>query len=417
MGMQKNKSFYCQEPSDYERERLSILRSCNILDTPNEDCFDSLIHIVQETFNTRIALISLLDENRLWFKAKAGVVLKEVPREVAICSYSVLYNNVTIIQDLSQDVRFKDNPLVKDPHNIHFYAGAPIFVDGYKIGTVCILDSKPRHNFTGLDAIKLSEYAAIVSDLICMKRNVSIEKERSYAKSEFIHELSHEIKTPLNVITGISKILLHSKDIAADKTKLIKVMNNSAETLSQLVSTISDIEMIENKKLVIERAPFDIHKCLSDITKSMSVLAGNKNLALKTDLKALKNKIIDTDELRLKQVLINIIGNAIKYTDEGRIEFKVYDHAPVLGRDDYIQFSIRDTGLGIPEKDHGKIFNRFERVDRRTHHRDGSGLGLTITKNIVDHLGGIINFESEIGKGSHFWICFPKETLAISDKH
>lgn len=401
-----------------EQERLAVLKSCQILDTEPEECFDSLVHLVQEAFDAPIALITMLDEDRLWFKAKMGVEIEQVSRKAAICTHAVLYNNVTVIHDLTDDKRFQGNPLLNAPYNIRFYAGAPIIVEGgYKLGTVCVLDKKPRHDFTGLDAIRLAEFAAIVSDLIMMRKKANVETERNSAKSEFLHELSHEMKTPLSVIAGISKILMDSEGIDEGKMKLIKVMNQSAGSLTELISTINDMELINNKKMQMHNSRFDLLKLLDEVKDILTILSNNKGLEFKSDFSDVVDIDVCTDRLRLKQVLINILGNAVKYTNEGHIKFTVKSLPRTLQYPSAIQFCVEDTGLGIPEKDQDNIFNRFVRIKRRVHHRDGAGLGLTITKNIVDEMGGLIDFESTPGQGSRFWVTLPKEILKITQKH
>ena len=312
MNRQLKSSNVLGADDEYELQRLHILKSCRIMDTPPEDCFDSLVHLVQESFQTPVALITLLDDKRLWFKAKAGVDIKQVPRKASICAHTILYNNVTVVHDLKDDKRFHNNPLLDPPYNVRFYAGAPIIMEGgYKIGTVCVLDNKPRHEFSGLDAIRLAEYAGVVGDLIAMRKKVSVEMQSNNAKSEFLHELSHEIKTPLNVISGISKILIDSTDIKAEKAKLIQVMNQSANSLTDLMEKINDIELINNRKLSLVKSRFNLFNCVSEVQNIISVLTENKGIDFKTDFKDIKNVTVYTDKLRLKQVLMNVLGNML----------------------------------------------------------------------------------------------------------
>ncbi|GEM_PF-2982877 len=411
MGAYRRKTYKRDDFPEYEQERLSILKSYQILDTDQEECFDSIVEMIQESFNVPIALITIIDENRLWFKAKAGVNISEIPRKSSICAYTVLYDNVTIIHDLKDDIRFSGSPMLGPPYNLRFYAGAPIIVEGgYKLGTVCLLGHEARHDFTGLDAIKLAEYAAIVSDLIIMRRNAVVEKSKNHAKSEFIHELSHEFKTPLNVITGVSKILMDSKDIPVEKNRLIEVMHSSAEALSELVNTLNDLELIENQRLKLVNEWFDLHSVVQDVSNSLSVLITDKALEFKEDYEEIKGLNYYGDKLRLKQVLINLIANAVKYTDKGSIELKAYNYSPSLEGDDYVEFQVKDTGIGISVEDQGRIFDRFCRDEKRVYHREGAGLGLTIAKKIIDEMGGVIGFESKPDKGSCFWVRLPMKS-------
>lgn len=142
-------------PQD-EEARLKTLRSLNILDTSSEERFDRLTRMAKRMFNVPIALVSLVDENRQWFKSCIGLTVSETPRDISFCGHAILGNEIFVIPDATKDKRFADNPLVIDEPNIRFYAGCPLrFTDGSKLGTLCIIDQKPRHlSNEDLEALK-----------------------------------------------------------------------------------------------------------------------------------------------------------------------------------------------------------------------------------------------------------------------
>lgn len=129
-----------------EAERIQVLRELLILDSPPEDRFDNITAYCQSRFDTEIALVTLVDAERQWFKSAAGLQTKETPREISFCGHTILQDEVMIVSDASRDERFADNPLVTGSPYIHFYAGAPLkLTSGYTVGTLCLIDSKPKY--------------------------------------------------------------------------------------------------------------------------------------------------------------------------------------------------------------------------------------------------------------------------------
>ena len=146
-----------------EKSRLETLRSLNILDTASEERFDCLTRMAKRLFNVPIALVSLVDENRQWFKSCVGLNISQTPRNISFCGHAILDNEIFIIPDTTKDERFADNPLVTNKPNIRFYAGCPLrFIDGSRLGTLCIIDQKPRINLSEEDLETLKDLASMV---------------------------------------------------------------------------------------------------------------------------------------------------------------------------------------------------------------------------------------------------------------
>lgn len=148
---------------DYECHRLEDLRALKLLDTPDEDFYDIICGMAQTLFETPIALVSLVDDNRQWFKARIGLDAKQTPRNISFCGHAILSPDVLWVEDALEDDRFKDNPLVLGDPFIRFYAGAPIYgPQGLAIGTVCVIDSHPRR-FNGVKALQLADLASLIT--------------------------------------------------------------------------------------------------------------------------------------------------------------------------------------------------------------------------------------------------------------
>ena len=154
-----------------ERERLDALRSYRVLDTVPEERFDRLTRLAARLFGKEIALVSLVDETRQWFKSRHGLAATETPREIAFCAHAILTPDVLVVEDAGADPRFAGNPLVCNSPNIRFYAGAPLIDrDGLALGTLCIVDSKPVEHFGADDRAQLADLAALVVDELELRR-------------------------------------------------------------------------------------------------------------------------------------------------------------------------------------------------------------------------------------------------------
>ena len=231
------------------------------------------------------------------------------------------------------------------------------------------------------------------------------EAERANkAKSIFLANMSHEIRTPMNAIIGFSDIALKRKDLDKESRKEITDIKKSANSLLDIINDILDISKIEANKLEFVEEEIDVQEFLNGIISIINANVIEKGLKFEEDIDAHIPKKIIGDETRLREILINILNNAVKYTKEGKVDFiiKVIDKSEESVK---VSYTIRDTGIGIKEENIQKIFNKFEQVDKHINSGiEGTGLGLAITKNLVEHMHGQINVESVYGQGSTFTV-------------
>ena len=236
------------------------------------------------------------------------------------------------------------------------------------------------------------------------------------AKSEFLANMSHEIRTPLNGIIGFARILMRSS-LNAHQSDTLRAIQKSSEILLLIINDILDFSKVEAGRINLEKQELDLYELIEDIVVMLAPSAHQKGLELNYLFYNDAPRLIKGDSLRLKQIITNLINNAIKFTEEGEIVLRVMLDDSLNDDIDNLKISVSDTGIGLSAREQTTIFKAFSQADASTARQfGGTGLGLSICKGLVTEMGGEINFESEFNQGSTFWFSLPLDKAALESQ-
>lgn len=391
-----------------ETERLLALEEYNILDTEPETEFDDITRIAAQICRTPISLITLIDEKRQWFKSNYGFSKKEAEREGSFCGKTILQDTPFIVEDATQIDEFKNNAFVVGEPNIHFYAGIPLInPQGYALGSLCVIDNKP-HSIDKEQEETLQALGRQIVSLLELKRKV-IQLDRkqqeltsAYSDLEkFSYIASHDLKSPLNNIISLSFLLrdCYTEVLDEDGLEYLSLINESAFQLAHLVDGILQYSK-SSKMLVDDKKNISLAQVVSEL---MMLL----NISSKVQLSYPKEGAeMFTSDVAIKQILLNLVNNAIKYNDKEDCQVAItFEESKA-----FYTLQVIDNGPGIPEVDQQKMFDLFTRLKQTatSKEKEGTGIGLSVVKRLVEKLGGDIYVKSDIGSGTTFTFTIAK---------
>lgn len=394
-----------------EEKRLRILDSYKILDTLPEEDYDAIAKIASGICDTPIALISLIDKERQWFKSNFGLEARHTPREFAFCAHSILNpDEIFVVEDATKDERFFDNPLtIKDP-NVIFYAGAPLNTSqGVPLGTLCVIDNKPRKlNSQQKESLKLLA-SQVIRLLELRKKNLELEKtntkmiQLNEQLNDFAYRLAHDLKSPISGVNFLLEVLKSDhlnlfKETAAEN--YVNLISSRMIYMGSLVDEILEYSKVNTENIVYEE--FNVKNILNSIITNIDF---EGKILLKTDD---LDVIINSSKIGFVQIFQNLISNSRKYSDEEKVEIQI----DFVKDENYYHFIYKDNGPGIKEKYWDKVFNMFETLEDSNN--QNTGIGLATVKSIIKRLGGEIHLENK--KDGKKGVCFRFYT-SIKDKN
>ena len=279
-------------------------------------------------------------------------------------------------------------------------------VDGEPHWISVLRDITERHRAEQalVEAKKAAESSSSRAQLLAERAEAA-----NQAKSEFLANVSHEIRTPMTGVLGMTSLALDT-ELSVEQREYLEEVQGSAESLLGVINDVLDFSKIEAGELQVEELSFSLKRCLSDALSAARLEATAKGLSLEHAIDPSVHDIVIGDPLRLRQIVINLVDNAIKFTHQGRVHVSV-DEAARTGTSSLLHFAVQDTGIGIPEKKQSLIFQPFSQADGSHSRRfGGTGLGLAICTRLVDIMDGRMWVESSPGIGSTFHFSAPFET-------
>jgi PAS domain S-box-containing protein len=537
-----------------EKQRLTELLDFEILDTLPDPDLDSLVALASSILDVPICLISLVDHDRQWFKAKLGLEACETDRQSAFCAHAILEDEPLLVENALEDPRFANNPLVLGPPNIRSYFGFPLVVGPeLRLGTLCAIDVRPR-TITDQQITQMKALAKLVVNQMKMMRsardtimlaatneNLYREADRARvvletmsegvliknragqviqanpsaskilgishdallglklddpswvrlhedgtrylpketpasevlrtgkaisnrvvgiydpngqvkwlhlsasplfepfevkpsfvistfsdvthlkaqqatlthlieaanaansAKTQFLANMSHELRTPLNGVVGVASALINTP-LDARQTRMVELIRSSGKDLERLLSDILDLTKVEVGELELEQVDVDIGSLVQEVASLMSPACQEKGLELVVENDLMQGQTYQADPGRLRQILTNLVSNAVKFTSVGKITISLRQNADNSG----ILIGVQDTGIGFDSAQAKRIFERFSQADTSITRRfGGTGLGLAISKSLTELMGGVISATSTPQVGSLFTLDIP----------
>ena len=327
-------------------------------------------------------------------------------------------NGPGVFDDLSKTDYYKHDPEL-EMYGFQAFMGHPVHFNGSVNGSLCVFDVRTRRftetelNIIGTLAIALTlEHKRFILENDLKKASLDA-KNANRAKSQFLANMSHEIRTPLNGIMGFSELLL-SQETDDKKKRMLRMVEESGQQLFRIISDIFDYSMIETGKINLKESIFNVQTTLQETVHYFTGIAGRKGLELVFNMDGIEHVELQGDIVKFNQVLVNIISNAIKFTDEGSVI--VLAKTEAAGDLVNLAITVEDSGIGIDKEQLENIFVEFEQLEYYLTKRiRGTGIGLAITKKLVDFLNGTILVESEPGKGSRFKITIPFKPKTIQN--
>jgi hypothetical protein len=383
-----------------EAQRLRNLEQYRILDSGREADFDDITALASHICGTSISLITMVDEDRQWFKSARGLEgdMTETPREDAFCAYNILDPSAPlVVPDARLDPRFADNPLVTGEPKITFYAGTPLISsEGYALGSLCVIDQREMGlNGQQLDA--LERLGRQVVKLIELRQSLAVAEVRHQKLSQahetlkdFSHIIAHDLKAPLRNIRSYSEILRE------DYAHLLPADGN--ELLRGMEALVGEARLMIEGVLRYSSALNDFGEAEEILDLGTLVMAVGKRIGLPDDCSLVfagPQREILAARTPLEQILQNLIGNAVKFRDKPRTEIRVNCQWLEEG----VRISVKDNGRGFSQKMEKTLFTMFYTTADGAN-CDSHGVGLNIVKRLVEMMGGKLEVASEPGVGS-----------------
>jgi signal transduction histidine kinase len=385
--------------SQTEKERILSLQKYNILDTPPDGSFDRITRLAAILLDVPIAIVTLVDTDRIWFKSRYGLDVQQIPRDPGLCSSAILGDNFYEVNDAPSDPRTLANPLVAGEFGLRFYAAVPLKVkEGHNLGTLCVIDKKPRK--LKPKQIEILQY---LSDILIDQMELRLAARTAiYQQNNVLSIAAHDLKTPLTLISAWAELAKISKQDPDSVDKMCNEITRAAGKLNVMVNNLLEKARKEAGNVQLRLHKVEFSKLVEQVVQTNEVLAKNKNIKLETNL--IDYPVINGDNDRLIEIVDNLINNAIKYSPPDKVI-----STTIHEQDKFAILEVTDEGQGLNDDDKKNIFQRFARLSSvPTGGESSTGLGLSIVKSLVEaHNGEVSAVSRGKNEGSTFIVKLP----------
>lgn len=382
-----------------EPRRLAALQSTQLLDTPPEECFDRLTLLASRVLGVPVALVSLVDDHRQFFKSQQGLAepwasRRQTPLSHSFCQHVVTDNSVLNVEDARQHPRLKENLAIPDL-GVVAYLGVPLVAsDGCPLGSFCAIDSSPRCWTVEEEAIMKDLARSTMTEIELRSLNHELQRLNS-EKNQLLGMAAHDLRTPLSAIVGYTGVVLGSSrlgPLSDEQRLLLQRSAKAASYMLDLINNLLDVAAIESGSLQLNWSTCGLGEIASESIELTRILAQEKSITIDWDDQP--GPPLPCDRQKIQQVILNLLGNAVKFSPRDtriRVETRAKS------------FAVTDQGPGIPKAEQGRLFQLFSKTSvRPTAGESSSGLGLAISRRIIQAHGGTLEVESQEGQGSTF---------------
>jgi len=404
-----------------EAKRIDALRRYRILDTPPDGNFDGITSLAATLLKVPIALTTLVDTDRIWFKSRHGLEVEEIGRDPGLCASAILDGAPYVVENAEFDPRSLSNPLVAGEFGLRFYAAVPLCThDNHRLGTLCVLDTVPRE-ITPEEIEILKTLAALVMDQMELRlasRRIAEKNARlaelNEEKDGFLAMAAHDLRNPLSTIMLMGHLLKEQKvgPLNEVQGEVIGSVCDSSEFMLTLVTDYLEFSAVGGEQIRLKKSPTCLSTLVESCVKSHQLQAAGKSIGLSLEASPLEGSF-SVDPSRIQQALDNLIGNAIKFSPHGGTV------SVRLGGDGMMALiEVHNGGSEIPREELELLFKPFSSISTRpTGGEKSTGLGLSIAKRLIDAHEGEIGVKSEPGSGTVFFFKLPRDHGPSLGKH